>query len=181
MWRVDETELTPDINLAYRAQWEDPDTRDFIQGSVPLPPFRGGRKGHQPHIGSLATPLQLTHDPCSSTTPTKVNKTGPLARRAVVGIRLGWNYAIATAVLRRVGPGAKRVLLPQLAKHLELKQKQRNEKKEKESESELENKNKRNLKGKKAKQVKEETEEVENENENENLNENEEVDEKSKL
>lgn len=107
MWRVEENNLSPEANLAYRAQWEDPDTRDFIEGAVPLPPFRGGRKGHEPHIGSLATPLQLTHDPCQSTTPTRI-KTGALGRRAVVGIRLGWNFAVATAVLRAVGPKAKR-------------------------------------------------------------------------
>lgn len=102
MWRMEENSVSAENNKAYRAQWEDPATRDLnYVGTVPLPPFRGGKKGHVPHVGSLATPLHLTHDPSIATVPTRVR--GALGRKKVVGVRLGWNFAIATAVQRTAG------------------------------------------------------------------------------
>jgi hypothetical protein len=121
--------MSPESNKAYRAQWEDPATKDFnYVGTVSLPPFRGGRKGHVPHVGSLATPLHLTHEPTPSTAPVRV-----LAKKSVVGIRLGYNFAIATAVPRRVGPRPQRDLLAQMIGTKEAAERRRETKKQKQA------------------------------------------------
>jgi hypothetical protein len=113
MERVSENQIDPvAVNRAYSSQWEDlPDST--ILPTVPMKRYRGGRRGQVPHVGSVSTPLHFSHDPCPFTTPTLVNS-GALRSKAVVGIKLGWNFAIASTAYKQPGAKAKKLKLQQL-------------------------------------------------------------------
>lgn len=110
MWRVDPQAYTPVEMNEYTAHWDGVhESTKTAEATVKLPRYRGARKGTTPTVGTMSTPLHLTADPCPSTTPQRIKE---LASKAVVGIKLGWNYAVATAsvrhsTLRRRTPGSE--------------------------------------------------------------------------